>query len=163
MRPGESTVYCIDTSSLINLHRWRPEREHVKVWGRLEDLIEKHRLLAPKKVLGELHRKSDVLPRWARGHKRMFKSISAESVATLQQILKKFPGLVDQNRPDEVADPYVVALARQESRNTLGDEVVVVTDEKYAPGRPRIPHVCEAYRLKYLTIHQVFLFEGWDF
>ena len=61
------------------------------------------------------------------------------------------------------ADPFVVALAVEEGSNTSGEKVIVVTEEQYAPGRPRIPHVCQHYDLKYLTVHQSFLFEGLSF
>jgi hypothetical protein len=48
----------------------------------------------------------------------------------------------------------------------LGQRCVVVTNEKFTPsGRPRIPHVCAApkYLLPYLSIHQVYVSEGWAF
>ena len=52
----------------------------------------------------------------------------------------------------------------RESRSDLyAPNVIVLTEEKYAPGKHRIPHVCQARGLKYLTLHQMFLFEGWDF
>jgi hypothetical protein len=84
-------------------------------------------------------------------------------VERVQQILTRFPDLVDPDAPTQSADAFVVALALHELSSLMGTDVTVVTDEKYAPGKARIPHVCEAYKLKYLTIHQVFLFEKWDF
>jgi hypothetical protein len=86
-------------------------------------------------------------------------------VRLVKQILKRFDGLVDKDQPFNSADPFVIALALQEHerRGLFRKEVVVVTEEKYAPGRFRIPHVCEGYHLRYLTIHQMFLFEGWNF
>jgi len=93
----------------------------------------------------------------------MFKRTSRELVELAQRIVNRFPGLVDPDQPSEDADAFLLALAIQESRTVYQQTVYVVNEEKYAPGRTRIPHVCEAYGLKYLTIHQLFLFEGWNF
>ncbi|HVC94501.1 MAG TPA: DUF4411 family protein [Pirellulales bacterium] len=152
---------CIDTSSLVNLHQWQPARRHPKPWRRLASLVDDDRLMAPRAVLGELGGRVDVLLTWARGHKAMFKRDTPEIVRRVKSIVRRFPELVDANAAEGNADPFVVALALEES--TLHERVIVVTDEKYAPGRPRIPHACQAYDLRYLTVHQLFLFEGWPF
>src|SRR5262249_4389961 len=156
------SIYCIDTSSLVNLRKWRPGRQHAESWQCLEELIEADRLIAPKAILEELEQLDDTLLKWVRKHKRMFRRTSRELVGRAQEILQRFPNLVDPDQPRASADPFVVALAIQERSSELyAPELFVVTEEKYAPGRPRIPHVCEAYQIKYLTIHQMFLFEGW--
>ncbi len=97
--------YCIDTSSLVNLQRWRPATTHPKVWRRLASLIEDDRLLAPRAVLGELGERDDVLLRWARRHKTMFKRHTAEIVTRVRTIVKRFPDLVDVNAIQDDADP----------------------------------------------------------
>jgi len=158
-------TYCIDTSSLVNLQHWRPLRNNPEPWRHLHELIEDRRLISPDEVLHEIQAVDDTLLRWARTHKKMFRRNSHDVVQKVQEILAKFQQLVDLNHPTgRNADPFVIALAlkQQETEGFLA-EVTVVTEEKYAPGRPRIPHVCEAYGLKYLTIHQTFLFEGWTF
>ncbi len=156
-------VYCIDTSSLIDLRRWRPFKSHPEVWKRLDGLIKQERLLAPSMVLQELQRKDDALVKWGRKRTKMFRKNSSDIVERVQQILRRFPDLVDADQPTQSADPFVVALALKEASELYAEEVIVVTEEKYAPGKARIPHVCEAYKLKYLTIHQVFLFEKLEF
>jgi len=161
VEPSEDTIYCIDTSSLVNLRLWRPRKRYREVWERLDELIGQGRLIAPKEVLEELHDRDDALLRWARKRKPMFRAISRELATRVQDIVNRFPGLVDPDQPTRNADPYVVALAIQQSKLVYQPTVCVVTEEKYAPGKIRIPHVCEAYGLKYLTIHQMFLFEGW--
>lgn len=164
MTHGEFAVYCIDTSSLVDLWRWRPMKRHKEVWERVEKLIEDSRLVAPKMVLDELHRQDDELATWARGRKRgLFRRTSQDLVKLARKICNEFHGLVDPDQPFNSADPFVVALAVLESKAVYGQKVFVVTEERYAPDSPRIPRVCEAYGLKYLTIHQMFLFEGWNF
>lgn len=154
-----SQVYCIDTSSFIDLARWRPLRQHAQVWRKLEGLIKNDRLISPRLVLEELARRDDELLKWARRHKSMFKRTTPELVKRVQDILRRFPQLVDHAGPTTSADPFVVALAVEQSSGALYDKVIVITEERY----PRIPQVCEAYGHKYLTIHQLFMFEGWSF
>jgi hypothetical protein len=119
--------------------------------------------MAPKEVLEELQDVDDALLKWAGKRKQqLFRRTSRALVNRVQTILKRFPALVDPAQPTRNADPFVVALALEEKNKTLGEEVYVVTEEKYRPGKTRISHVCEGFRLKYLTIHQMFLFEGWE-
>jgi hypothetical protein len=159
----EDTVYCIDTSSLLNLKAWRPFKRYREVWEKLDALIRQERLFAPKQVLEEIQGVDDALLKWARRRKRkFFRRTSRELVDRVQKIVKRFPALVDANQPTKEADPFVVALALEQKNKTLGEEVYVVTEEKYRPGKARIPHVCEHYHLKYLTVHQMFLFQGWE-
>jgi hypothetical protein len=156
--------YCIDTSSLVNLQRWRPSTTHPKVWRHLASLIDGDRLIAPRAVRGELADRDDILLTWARRHKTMFKRHTPEIVRRVRTIVRRFPDLVDLNATEDAADPFVIALAEEESSALpLIEKVIVVTDEKFAPGRTRIPHVCQAVSLRYLTVHQLFLFEGWPF
>ena len=155
--------YCIDTSSFVNLHQWRPAHRYPQIWAHFESLTVDDRLIAPRPVLKELAAREDALVKWARQHKSVFKKTAPGLVGRVQEILKRFPDLVDPNAIEESADPFVVALAVEEGHTTLGEKVIVVTEEKYTPGRCRIPHVCEVYKLKYLTVHQLFLFEGWQF
>ncbi len=162
MAGGES-IYCIDTSSLVNLRSWRPAKRFPEPWKRLDHLIRQDRLLSPAVVLQELQECDDALFRWARKRKSMFKKSSPDLVEQVQEILARFPDLVDPDSPTSSADPFVAALAIREASSLYQPDIVVLTEEKYAPGRSRIPHVCEAYKLKYLTIHQMFRFEGWTF
>jgi hypothetical protein len=133
-------------------------------WRRLDTLIGAKRLVAPWKVFEELKQQDDALFHWVQRRKKMFRKNSRGLIETVQHILTQFPDLVDINQPTESADPFVVALAYKEIRDELfPPDIVVVTEEKYATGKTRIPHVCQAYGLRYLSVHQMFLFEKWDF
>ena len=160
------TIYCIDTSSLINIHQWRPRRRFPQIWRNLEQLIESERLIAPREVFQEVSRRDDSLKGWARAHKDMFQRNTRELLATAQMVLRKFPDLVDSEAPTPTqADPFVVALAHLTGQNLhlLQGRCVVVTEEIYKPNCTKIPHVCEAYQLQYITVHQMFMAEGWEF
>ncbi len=162
-RKERETTYCVDTSSLVGLRVWRPRKKYPEPWKRLDELIQRNRLIAPGAVLRELQERDDALLRWARKRGGIFKRNSKALVEHVQAILDRFPDFADPQAPNESADPFVVALAVQESSGLYPPEVVVVTEEKYAPGKTRIPHVCEWKNIRYLTIHQMFVFEGWQF
>jgi len=136
------------------------------VWRALEQLIDQDRLIAPVEVLREIKQRDDTLRDWAKSHKRMFQKNTPDLAVAVQQLLRRFPKLVDAEAPTSVeADPFVVALAHLKGKEHHFMQVrcVVVTDEKFAPNCTRIPHVCEAYKLPYLTAHQLFVEEGCDF
>jgi hypothetical protein len=117
---------------------WRPAKRYPEPWDRLDDLIEDSRLIAPDEVLHELHGRDDPLLKWARERKKMFRRTSRDIVHRVQEILAKF-ALVDPDQPRTSADPFVIALAVkvQKSGGLFPTEVTVVTEEKYAPGRPQ--------------------------
>ncbi len=162
-------LYIIDTSSLIGLHKWRPPSKNrpVSVWEKLDTLIDSKRLISPQEVYEELRAGKDAVARWAARRKKnsqLFTKTTRQMVGIAKQIIHRFPDFVEIDRPVPQADPFVMALAIFESRQTLGQRCVVVSEEKYTPtGRPRIPHICEAYKLQYMSIHQAYVTEGWTF
>lgn len=64
------TVYIIDTSSLVTLHRWRPPGKNRKVWQDLDGLIRDDMLVAPDEVYDEIQAGQDALSRWAKRRKQ---------------------------------------------------------------------------------------------
>jgi hypothetical protein len=96
---------------------------------------------------------------------RLFKRTTQQVARIAKQIIAKFPELIESERPAPQADPFVVALAVFESKHTtFSQKCVLLTEEKFSPsGRPRIPHLCEEYKLLYMSIHQMFISEGWTF
>jgi hypothetical protein len=160
------TLYIIDASSLIGLARHRPARRHARLWQRLDELIHNDRLISPDEVFIELRAGTDPLAVWAkkcRRDRRLFKRTTRQIAGIARQIIGRFSDLVDVNRPGEQADPFVVALAVAESkRDMYPPPCTVITDEKFTfTGRARIPRVCGEDSMPYLTIHQLFILEGW--
>ena len=99
---------------------------------------------------------------WAKKRRPMFKPHNEQVVLAARQIVANFPDFVDEKAPYEAADPFVVALAYDESHQQLLGQCIVVTQEQYRPGRSKIPTVCQAYDLEYKNIHQMFMAEGWE-
>ena len=162
MRPDSQTVYCIDTSILIDLKRY--PRDIFGVWQSLEDMIAKDLAIAPKQVREELKAWDDELYPWAVRQRKMFKPLTRKQANCVAEIVGKFPDLAHTDRRVEAADPFVIALALAEKRASLfGKDYVVVSSERRKPGRIRIPDACEHFDLRCLMLFDFMRAEGWTF
>ncbi len=161
-------VYCIDTSSLVDLHRFYPGARFPTLWDRLERLIGEARLLAPREVRRELEAREDELTVWIREHAVMFVDPDFGQIEAVSEILARFQGLLDPEKEGPEADPWVVALpvSRARTHGSVPTEWVVVTQERgrgpQSP-RPRIPDVCGHYGLRSINLLDLIHQEGWTF
>ena len=162
----KETCYIIDTSSLIELNKHNPMDIYQTPWKKIEGLIKKKRLFAPREVLEEIKRFDDTLATWSKKHTEMFKEETAEQIAIVKEILKKYPSLIKKDKKF-AADPWVIALAIEMIRNpqkTLTEiKRIVVTEEKIRGNRVRIPYVCKEYTVEAIDILDMFRNEGWKF
>jgi hypothetical protein len=63
-------VYCIDTSSLIELKIKYPREVFPTLWEKMEELIQNGQIIAPIEVKKEIEKGDDELKKWVRGKKR---------------------------------------------------------------------------------------------
>lgn len=66
------TVYCLDTSSLINL---KPYRKDVfpKIWNKLENMIKTGELISHKEVYKEITVGKDIIYNWCKDNIKCLK------------------------------------------------------------------------------------------
>ena len=120
-------IYCIDSSSLINLKRF-PRVVFEGPWANMELLIQEQRLIAPIQVKVEILGKTDKedeIAHWVRQNPNMFVEIDNDQGAFITDLYRTFPELEAQAvSPLSVkrADPFLIAVA-----STRG--CCVVTDE----------------------------------
>jgi hypothetical protein len=153
------TVYCIDTSALINI--WRvsyPPDVFPGLVRDLEDLIDEGLLLAPSEVLAELKGRDDELLKWARAHERMFKDLTSRDMESVRRILRQFPDLVDPNKTTADADPFLIALAMDK-----GWTVVTSERPRGRSGRPRIPDVCGHFGVRCIGLMDLLRERSWKY
>ncbi len=159
-------VYIIDTSSLVKLNRNNPIDVFPSIWEKLKFLVDNNRLIAPREVLSEIKQNDDVLSKWAKNQKKMFKEPTQKQIEIVQEILKDFPALIDTERKFD-ADPWVIALAIElslSSQQTLFTiKRIVVTEEKLRENRVRIPFVCNKKSIEAIDVVELFRAEGWKF
>lgn len=163
-------IYCIDTSSLIDLNRRHPKDIFPGLWERLGELAQKGRLVAPREVFRELERGDDELVPWAREHIDMFQDLDEAQLEAVREILEQFPSFVDPDKETPEADPFVVAFAvvrnRVQSQSMFPRPYVVVAEERgrrSSEQRPRIPDVCQHLGVSCLRTFELMRAEGWTF
>lgn len=158
--------YVIDTSSLVELNKHNPIDIYPSVWNKMEELVKKGRLVAPREVLFEIELMDDQLKDWSREQNKMFVEPADRQIEIVKEILRKYPSLIDINRKYD-ADPWVIALTVEmvtDPQRTLTEiKRIVVTEEKIRGNRIRIPLICKDYNVEFLDIIGMFREEGWRF
>lgn len=161
-----NNVYIIDTSSLVKLNRNNPIDVFPSIWEKLKYLADNNRLISPREVLDEIKQNDDMLSKWAKNQKKMFKEPTQKQIELVQEILKDFPALIDTERKFD-ADPWVIALAIElssSSQQTIFTiKRIVVTEEKLRENRVRIPFVCNKKSIEAIDVVELFRVESWKF
>lgn len=129
-------------------------------WDRVGNIAKIGEIISPREVLRELEVRDDLLYAWARQH-ITFQRLDPVQQAIVRDIMSKYSTLVDPSKPTPEADPFVIALAK--SKNCI-----VITQENYVAlssqkSKPKIPNVCEAYKVKWIRILGLFKEKGWQF
>jgi hypothetical protein len=152
--------YCIDTSALVDawVRHYSPDIMP-SLWRRVDGLIDEGHLISSEEVLLELERKEgDTLYRWAKDRAHVFLPLDAVIQEKGTRIMSQFPKLVDERTGKSFADPWVIATASVH-------RCCVVTGEG-ATGRaerPKIPDVCRAMSIDFLSFAALIRAEGWTF
>jgi hypothetical protein len=159
--------YCIDTSALIDFKDRYPQAVFSTLWGKMEQLVEDDRLIAPHDVLEELKRGDDEITTWAKRHSKMFRQQDATLLRQASDVLRQVPDLADPNKAGAHADPFVVALAfieHERGQSLLFEySCVVVSHEGKSKGRRRIADACSHFGLECIILPTLFTREGWSF
>ncbi len=152
-------IYVIDSCSLIDLNIHTPIDVYPSVWKKLEELIRRGLLVSPKEVFNEIKQQDDKLSEWAKKQNNFFKEVSVEQLKIVTEILDKYPALVKIDRKYD-ADPFVIALAvematnQQQTLTTI--KRIVVTEEKLAGMKLKIPLICKDYNIDCINVNDMF-------
>jgi Domain of unknown function (DUF4411) len=154
-----STIYCSDTSTLIQSWVWdyRPS-VFIGVWERLEAMVEEETRISSSEVLLELAKKQDEVHKWAKRRTKMFVQIDEAVQNEVRAVLRAYPRLIDTKKGRSGADPFVIALARIRGASVL-------TDERPSGNlnKPKIPDVCQALGVECYRISDMFERQGLTF
>ena len=166
---SNETIFCFDSSALITLHNYYWTDILDDILEELETLFSNGRIVSHILVFNELTtkaKKPDDLSRWISQKRQYFKNMTGVQAQYVASIIEEFPGLIDQNREKNQADPWLIAqILEERSRpqlNFLGSnrEFIVVSQEsKRSPHK--IPAVCKRYDIQYLNLKEFFKFNGW--
>ncbi len=143
------TVYCLDTSSLINL---KPYRKDVfpTIWNKLENMIKTGELISHEEVYKEITVGKDIIYNWCKDNIKMFKDIDECQIQKFQEIKRQYDSTYWQNelnRTGRWADPWIIALS-------ICEEAIIVADEKNVANR--IPFIANILKVKCLKLLDFF-------
>ncbi|MEA3475286.1 MAG: DUF4411 family protein [Candidatus Cloacimonadota bacterium] len=148
------TVYCIDTSSLINLiPPWKKDvyRRDVfpAIWEKLESMIQNEELISPLEVYEEIKVGQDEIYEWCKKNKKMFRDIDNCQRQKLKDIEKQYDNnyWINESRKPRWADPWVISLS-------ICEDAIIVADEKNIPNR--IPSISAKFGEKCLGLLDFF-------
>lgn len=152
-------IYCIDSSSLMNLEGRMPPDIVPGLWDDLGDLAGAGRLKSHREVFEEIQRGSGPLVDWSRKHREIFLEHTAEQATFVKQIVNQFPNLSGASKvsPYE-ADAWLIALSL-----CNGNRWIVVNDENPRPERGKIPAACHAFQVPSLKSFEFLREQGWRY
>ena len=83
-------IYCIDSSSLINLFRHYPRDIFPSLWEKLDKIIKNGQIISHITVFREISRKDDEIKKWCQNHKSIFKDIDECQINQIREIRKQY-------------------------------------------------------------------------
>ena len=161
-------IYCVDTSSFIEMKESYPKDIFPNLWENIEKLCKNGRLIDPDEVKKEIEKGDDDLKRWIKRKNinKIFIESDESQFKHVKKILKDHNFLAKPGKDGPNADPWLIALAiekmNEQQENLFKDEYIVVTEESKVRN-DRIPYVCKAYNIECINLIEFFRSEGWKF
>lgn len=158
-KSGTGGMFSIDTSAILDgWRRYYPPATFPGVWTKIDDLITAGQLRASVAVLKELEKRDDELLAWAKNRPTLFVEIDEDVQMHLKKVMTNHGRLVEQAKGRSGADPFVIALA-------MKYQCSVVTGEKPTGKieKPKIPDVCNALGLQWMSLLEMMQKLEWKF
>ena len=140
--------------------RYYPPTVFPGLWENIEELIDAGGLFAPEEVLVDLQRQDDEVHAWARTQARLFVPLDDDIQIATGEILAVYNEWIPEDRSKNVADAFVVALARARGCPVVSGEHW--SDSPY-PSRVRIPNVCDGLGVRHMSFLEMVQDLRWAF
>src|SRR5712692_6873678 len=146
LRLRSKDEYAFDTSAFLHVPKLPNQN---LAWDTIEALVQADRLKTVIEVMDEIQRLDDAIY----GRLRVYRDLlvyrdSLTLIPECRRIVNKYPKMCRPRAARNVADPWVIALAK-----TLG--LVVVSGEETASEMgKKMPDVCKAENLKHYSLAQ---------
>lgn len=153
------SFYSFDTSSLINGRRdLLPPEIFPTLWERLEVVIRAGELRCIDVVRDELSKRDDDVSAWCRAQDDLYVALEQDVQVATRRVLAAHPQLLGKGGGRNAADPFVIGLAI-----VRGGTVVTEETPRGRIEKPRIPDVCQALGVPWLTLVGFVRQQGWTF
>jgi hypothetical protein len=165
----EEIIFCMDSSALIDLHKFYGQKRYPELWIELDGLCDKKRIISHRIVYDELfsraERPSD-LSKWVASKRDNFFNITFIQAVHVSDIISKFPRLIDPYSQKDQADPWLIALVLEHRiKPSLFDvqNTIAVVSQEDNVNPSKIPAVCRHYEIQHLNLFEFFDANGWKF
>jgi hypothetical protein len=155
-------IYVFDTSSFSPLKHFYPD-VFVSMWSGLDDLYQAKQLISTREAWKELERGNpdQHVNKWLKPRKDLFLTPTTAEMQFVAEIfsIPHFHKLIgDKQRLNgwPVADPFVIACAK-----IYGG--TLVTEEQAKPNSPKIPNVCNHFKIPCINLNTFMQQQGWSF
>jgi hypothetical protein len=148
--------YSFDTSAFVVPSRnWIPMDIVPGLWEMKDSLVQRGEIVASREVYLEISQIDNDLLQWIKERRQMFIDVDEEQQQYVTDIVNRFPTWVDTDAQRNIADPYVIALAKQHN-------LVVVSHEGIGnENNPKIPYVCSQFEVEHLQYTDFLREIGW--
>jgi hypothetical protein len=159
----KKNIYCFDSSSLIVLGMVHTQVMEIPkaLWSRLDSSFTAGEIISHRLVFDEISsnaKNPDFIARWIADKKSYFLGKTPMQVELVVDIIKAFPKLIDYQSEHEQADPWLIALAMEKSKeNTLFyiNLLSVVTQESPRSSQ-KIPAACKHFGIQCKSLKDFF-------
>lgn len=135
--------YVFDSNIFINLQRRHPIDVFPSLWAKIGELMDNGTIISSREVYDEIMIGGDELKNWAKGRAKCFLLSDVPVQQDVIAILKTHRGLVEGGKKKNSADPFVIALAKQNQCKVVTEEIPTHNNDS-----PKIPDVCYAYNIE---------------
>ena len=135
--------YVFDSNIFINLQRRQPLDVFPSLWAKIGELMDDGTIISSQEVYDEIMIGGDDLEKWAKARQKCFLPSNIPVQQDVRAILSTHRGLIEGGKKKNSADPFVIALAKQQNCKVVTEEVPT-----HNMNSPKIPDVCAAYNIE---------------
>jgi hypothetical protein len=131
------------------------------LWKHLEKMMASGEIISHRLVFEEINSHSknpDFITRWIADKKDSFLLKTDIQRGYIPKIVKKYPDLINYEMEREQADPWLIALALEKSKeNTLFEVCAsLVVSQENPNSSKKIPAACKSFGIKHLSLRNFF-------
>ena len=112
-------------------------------WVKIGELMDDGTIISSQGVYDEIMIGGDDLEKWAKARQKCFLPSDIPVQQDVRAILSTHRGLIEGGKKKNSADPFVIALAKQQNCKVVTEEVPT-----HNMNSPKIPDVCAAYNIE---------------
>lgn len=159
----QKKIYCFDTSAFLALSRTdeRVIKIDDAVWKHIEKMMKGVGVISHRIVFDEIMsgtKNSPFIVRWIKDKRSYFLPKSDAQISRVPDIVQRFPDLIDYGRESEQADPWLIALAIEKSKEENLFEICVslVVSQENPNSSKKIPAACKYFRIQHRSLREFF-------